>query len=84
MGFGNYAQAILETGTRHTEFWKSLITTLWLTLGSIPFQMGLALVIAVLLFRKMHGVGLYRTSFFLPYVTATIALAEVCAASHPH
>jgi len=77
VGLGNYAQAILETGTRNTEFWKSLITTLWLTLGSIPFQMGLALVIAVLLFRKMHGVGLYRTSFFLPYVTATIALAEV-------
>ena len=77
VGLGNYAQAIWEPGTRQTEFWKSLITTLWLTLGSIPFQIGLALVIAVLLFRKMHGVGIYRTSFFLPYVTATIALAEV-------
>ena len=31
----------------------------------------------MLLFRKMRGVGLYRTAFFLPYVTATIALAEV-------
>jgi multiple sugar transport system permease protein len=77
VGLGNYAQAIWEVGTRQTEFWKSLITTFWLTLGSIPFQIGLALVIAVLLFRKMRGVGLYRTSFFLPYVTATIALAEV-------
>jgi multiple sugar transport system permease protein len=77
VGLGNYAQAIWEEGTRQTEFWKSLITTLWLTLGSIPFQIGLALIIAVLLFRKMRGVGIYRTSFFLPYVTATIALAEV-------
>jgi multiple sugar transport system permease protein len=77
VGLGNYAQAIWETGTRQTEFWESLITTLWLTLGSIPFQIGLALVVAVLLFRKMRGVGFYRTSFFLPYVTATIALAEV-------
>ena len=77
VGLGNYAQAIWETGTRQTEFWKSLITTLWLTLGSIPFQIGLALIVGVLLFRKMRGVGFYRTSFFLPYVTATIALAEV-------
>ena len=77
VGLGNYAQAIWETGTRQSEFWKSLITTFWLTLGSIPFQIGLALVIAVLLFRKIRGVGVYRTSFFLPYVTATIALAEV-------
>jgi len=77
VGLSNYAQAIWETGTRQTEFWESLITTLWLTLGSIPFQIGLALIVAVLLFRKMRGVGFYRTSFFLPYVTATIALAEV-------
>jgi multiple sugar transport system permease protein len=40
----------------------------------------LALIVAVLLFRKMRGVGLYRTAFFLPYVTATIALAEVWVA----
>ncbi len=79
-GLGNYTQAIFESGTRQTEFWKSLFTTLWLTIGSIPFQIGLALVVAVLLFRKMRGVGLYRTSFFLPYVTATIALAEVWVA----
>ncbi|MEN8098767.1 MAG: sugar ABC transporter permease [Chloroflexota bacterium] len=77
VGLGNYAQAIWEPGTRFAEFWKSLITTLWLTFGSIPFQIVLALVVAVLLFRKMRGVGFYRTSFFLPYVTATIALAEV-------
>jgi multiple sugar transport system permease protein len=77
IGFENYAQAMLVPGTRQTEFWKSLITTLWFTLGSIPLQVIVALVIAVLLFRRMRGVGLYRTAFFLPYVTATIAIAEV-------
>jgi multiple sugar transport system permease protein len=77
LGLGNYAQAMFETGSRQAEFWKSLIITLWFTLGSIPFQVVLALIVAVLLFRKMRGVGAYRTSFFLPYVTATIALAEV-------
>jgi multiple sugar transport system permease protein len=77
VGLDNYAQAIWMEGTRQGEFWKSLITTIWFTLGSIPVQVVVALVIAVLLFRKMRAVGLYRTSFFLPYVTATIAIAEV-------
>jgi len=77
IGLRNYAEAMIISGSRSTEFWKSLGTTFWLTLGSIPFQIVLALAIAVLLFRKMRGVDFYRTSFFLPYVTATIALAQV-------
>jgi multiple sugar transport system permease protein len=80
VGLDNYAQAIWMEGTRQSEFWKSLITTLWFTLGSVPVQVVVALVVSVLLFRKMRGVGLYRTSFFLPYVTATIAVAEIFVA----
>jgi multiple sugar transport system permease protein len=77
IGLRNYMEAMVIPGSRRTEFWMSLGTTLWLTVGSIPFQIVLALVVAVLLFRKMRGVDFYRTSFFLPYVTATIALAQV-------
>lgn len=77
LGLDNYAQAIWLEGTRQSEFWKSLITTLWFSLGSVPVQVIVALAMAVLLFRKMRGVGVYRTAFFLPYVTATIAMAEV-------
>lgn len=77
IGLGHYIEAMITQGSRRSEFWMSLGTTLWLTIGSIPFQIGLALLIAVLLFRKMRGVDFYRTSFFLPYVTATIALAQV-------
>jgi multiple sugar transport system permease protein len=77
IGLRNYMDAMVVPGSRRTEFWMSLGTTLWLTIGSIPFQIVLALVVAVLLFRKMRGVDFYRTSFFLPYVTATIALAQV-------
>ena len=77
IGFQNYAEAMIIPGSRRAEFWMSLGTTLWLTIGSIPVQIALALAIAVLLFRKMRGVDFYRTAFFLPYVTATIALAQV-------
>ena len=37
VGLGNYAQA-MSGPAPGSEFWKSLITTLWLTLGSIPVQ----------------------------------------------
>ncbi len=77
IGLGHYIEAMITPGSRRTEFWMSLGTTFWLTLGSIPFQIVFALFIAVLLFRKMRGVDFYRTSFFLPYVTATVALAQV-------
>jgi multiple sugar transport system permease protein len=77
IGLRNYMDAMVVPGSRRAEFWMSLGTTLWLTIGSIPFQIVLALLVAVLLFRKMRGVDFYRTSFFLPYVTATIALAQV-------
>ena len=77
IGLGHYIEAMITPGSRRTEFWMSLGTTFWLTLGSIPFQVALALALSVLLFRKMRGVDFYRTSFFLPYVTATIALAQV-------
>ena len=80
VGLRNYLEAMVIPGSRRSEFWMSLSTTLWLTLGSIPVQVALALVVAVLLFRKMRGVEFYRTAFFLPYVTATIALAEVWVA----
>ena len=39
--------AMVVPGSRRTEFWMSLRTTFWLTLGSIPFQIVLALLIAV-------------------------------------
>jgi multiple sugar transport system permease protein len=77
IGLGNYIEAMITPGSRRSEFWMSLATTLWLTVGSIPVQVLLSLGVAVLLFRKMRGVDFYRTSFFLPYVTATIALAQV-------
>ncbi|MBN1582621.1 MAG: sugar ABC transporter permease [Anaerolineae bacterium] len=77
IGLGHYIEAMVTPGSRRAEFWMSLATTLWLTIGSIPLQIAFALGIAVLLFRKIRGVDFYRTSFFLPYVTATIALAQV-------
>ena len=43
----------------------------------VPFSIAIALVLAVLLNRKMKGRAVYRTIFFLPMVAAPAAIAMV-------
>lgn len=43
----------------------------------VPFSIAIALVLAVLLNRKMRGRAVYRTIFFLPMVAAPAAIAMV-------
>jgi len=72
-GLDNYATVL--TGARSEEFWHSLSVTLTYTLITVPFEVVISLILASLLFQKMRGRGLYRTLYYLPYVTATVAAA---------
>ncbi|MDP8215374.1 MAG: sugar ABC transporter permease [Candidatus Euphemobacter frigidus] len=60
-----------------TDFWLSLFNTVIFSLGSIIFGLGLSLIVAVLLSKKIRGLGLYRTAFFIPYVASMTAIAIV-------
>ena len=44
---------------------------------TVPFEIGVALVVAYVLFQKIAGRDLYRTIYYLPYVTSTVAAATV-------
>ena len=59
------------------EVWQSLINTFKYAIGEVPFSIVIALVLAVLLNRKMKGRGIYRTIIFLPMVAAPAAVAMV-------
>lgn len=72
VGLDNYVAA-LGSG----EFWNALLVTFYYALGSVPITLALALVCSYLLFQKVQGLGVYRTAFFLPYVTSTVAAAAV-------
>ena len=74
-GLDNYADILF--GSRAEVFWRSVSTTLTYALMTVPVEIALALVIAYLLFQKMRGRAIYRTIFYLPYITATVAAAEV-------
>jgi ABC-type sugar transport system permease subunit len=58
-------------------FWHSLGVTLWYVLLAIPAEMVLGLLIAYLLFQPIRARGAYRTFYFLPYITSSVAAAIV-------
>ena len=76
-GLENYADILWANATRAQAFWQSLSTTFTYALITVPIEIGLALVVAYVLFQKLAGRDIYRTIYYLPYVTSTVAAASV-------
>lgn len=72
IGFDNYTKMFGDASV-----WQALINTLKYAVIEVPFSIGIALVLAVLLNRHMRGRTIYRTIFFLPMVAAPAAIAMV-------
>jgi len=67
IGLKNY-EAMLQDKL----FWQSLkVTTLYLF--NVPLNLTLGLLLAILLNQKVRGLGIFRTIFYLPSVTAGVA-----------
>jgi multiple sugar transport system permease protein len=76
-GLDNYFDILWQNTTRSQAFWQSLSTTVTYALITVPFEIAIALVVAYVLFQKLRGRDLYRTIYYLPYVTSTVAAATV-------
>jgi multiple sugar transport system permease protein len=59
------------------EFWASLVNTSYFVIGTVPVNLFLSLIIAILLNQKIKALGVYRTIYFLPVVTSLVAIAMV-------
>jgi multiple sugar transport system permease protein len=59
------------------DWWDGLRVTVFYSVGTVPFQLGISLVLATLLFQNIRGKSLYRLVFFLPYITPTVAAAAI-------
>ncbi len=68
-------RAMMAAGDK--AFLNGLIRTFYYGFISVPVQIGLALIIAYMLFQKIRGQELFRMLFFLPYVTPAVAGAAV-------
>lgn len=71
VGLANFGEIVQDA-----TFWNALGNTLVFTLN-VPVGMSLALGAALLLNRRLKGVGLMRTIYFLPSVTSFVAIALV-------
>ncbi|WMJ88812.1 sugar ABC transporter permease [Anaerocolumna sp. MB42-C2] len=72
IGFNNYKKMIADENV-----WQALINTFKYAVIEVPFSIAIAIVLAVLLNRKIHGRTVYRTIYFLPMVAAPAAIAMV-------
>ncbi|CAN7354672.1 carbohydrate ABC transporter permease [Arthrobacter sp. LjRoot14] len=72
IGLENF-QRLFQSDT----FWVALRNTVAYALGHVPLTMALALLLAMLLNRKLKGIGFFRVAIFFPYITSLVAVAVV-------
>ncbi len=72
IGFENFIRLFSDD-----IFKISMWNTLVFTLVSVPVTLVIALAVAMLLNKGIKGVKVVRAAFFLPYITAAIAVAVV-------
>jgi len=72
VGLANYRKVMGDS-----EVWQALWNTVKYAIVEVPFSLVIALLLAVLLNKKMRGRDAFRTIFFLPMVVAPAAIAMV-------
>lgn len=70
IGLGNYG-ALLDDKL----FWKSLNNTLYYVAGVVPVGMALSLLLALAMNQKLRGIVVFRTIFFLPTISSSVAIS---------
>ncbi len=66
---------VIQSGD--ANWWEGLRVTVFYSVGTVPFQLGISLVLATLLFQEIWGKSLYRLIYFLPHITPAVASAAV-------
>jgi ABC-type sugar transport system permease subunit len=59
------------------RWWLGVINTFWYSLGTIPVQLAIALMLAVLLFQDIRGKDIFRLIYFIPYIAPFVGTAAV-------
>lgn len=72
IGFTNYNNMISDL-----IMWKSLGNTMYYTLLIVPITISVALILAAMLNGNIRGSGFFRTIYFIPTITMTVAIAMV-------
>jgi len=78
VGADNYEALLLGGGLPTRDFGTALRNNAWYVFLVVPIQTALALFLAVLVNRRMlRGKGFFRTAFYFPSVTSSVAITVV-------
>ncbi|MET8746636.1 sugar ABC transporter permease [Streptomyces sp. NPDC004728] len=78
VGLDNYEGLFTDQGLTRTLFMTSLRNNLYYVLLVVPLQTALALGLALAVNRRrLRGKGAFRTAFYFPSVTSSIAVSTV-------
>ncbi|MCK8608086.1 carbohydrate ABC transporter permease [Agromyces sp. C10] len=78
VGLDNYAAITTDTGLDQRNFGRAVRNNLWYVVFVVPLQTIVALLLAVQVNRAvLRGRGFFRTAFYFPSVTSTVAIVVV-------
>jgi multiple sugar transport system permease protein len=72
IGLQNYINILQDH-----EFYRAVLHSLEIVVIAVPAQTFIGLLMALLVNQKIKGKGLFRTVFFIPYITSQIAITTV-------
>lgn len=70
VGLANYVEIFSDD-----LFWRAAVNTLYFTAGTLIPGLALALSLALIATRRVPGVGIFRTIFYLPGLSSSIAVS---------
>lgn len=70
IGLANYEKLLSDPVAKETFF-----NTFYFTIISVPINVVITLVLAVMLNQKLRGIGFYRSAYYLPVISASVAVS---------
>ncbi len=74
VGLANYRTLITTPGLDQSNFGTALRNNFYYVLLVVPIQTAVSLFLAVLVNRRVRGRGFFRTAFYFPSVTSSVAI----------
>jgi multiple sugar transport system permease protein len=72
IGLDNY-----RTFFDHPDFEIALRNTIWFSIGVVPVQTFLGLVLAVIANRKLRGIAFFRVAFYFPSISSSVVISVI-------
>ena len=74
VGLDNYRHLLTQPGLDQNNFGTSLRNNVYYVLLVVPIQTAFSLFLAVIVNRRIRFVGFFRTAFYFPSVTSSVAI----------